>query len=287
MRCVLALVALAACGRVRFDPIASSAGDTGVSPRCTGPFTWSAPQTIAALSSPFIDESPAVSPDGQTMVFASNRGPVNYELFESQLQGGTWSAPAVMTAIDMTNGLCLTTDPAWSSTLLYFVYEYCAGIPNLSETAPPFASETAVNGLTSVKVEGPTLSIDELELFYTFDPSSNEHIARATRATVTDPWSDQGLVPELSSMLAGWPTLAADGLTLYFEGRTAVGAPTDIYVTTRDAVGSPFGPPALVPVIDTTTFNEGDPEISRDCETLYFATNQPGNTDIWYATRSN
>ena len=104
-----------------------------------------------------------------------------------------------------------------------------------------------------------------------------------------------------TSAFDGGPSISGDGLTLYFtSGRTgALGQAEghydeDLYVTTRDTILDPFGPPEhLSPPVNSTYFDVA-PEISADGLALFFVSNRPGGfgggefwpgADIWVTTR--
>ena len=71
------------------------------------------------------------------------------------------------------------------------------------------------------------ISADGLSLFLTSDRSGgfgSDDIWVTTRATINDPWSEAvNLEPPVnSSYPEGYPSISADGLTLYFRGRAKI-----------------------------------------------------------------
>jgi hypothetical protein len=72
------------------------------------------------------------------------------------------------------------------------------------------------------------------------------------------------------------PTLTADLLELYFNRNS------DIYVTTRTAIGSPWSVPSLVTELSTAS-PETTPEITSDGLTIFLSRSD----DIYVATRPN
>ncbi len=83
------------------------------------------------------------------------------------------------------------------------------------------------------------------------------------------------------------PSLSADKKTLHFSREIA--GNYDIYVTTRNAVGSAWSTPQpLANPVNTTTSNESPGWLSPDGCRLYFVSNRPGGTgkqDIYVASR--
>jgi WD40 repeat protein len=82
------------------------------------------------------------------------------------------------------------------------------------------------------------------------------------------------------------PTVRHDGLEIFFfRGLTAF----DIFAATRLALADPWSTPVRIDAPVSSEFNEQGPRISKDGQTLLFASNRPGtlgNLDIWMATRT-
>lgn len=86
------------------------------------------------------------------------------------------------------------------------------------------------------------------------------------------------------------PTISKDGLTLIFVSTRAGGAGgNDLYVTERDSLEDPWGPPANLTMLNTP-FIEFAPELSTDGHWLFFHSDRPGgcgSTDIYASHRQN
>jgi OOP family OmpA-OmpF porin len=82
------------------------------------------------------------------------------------------------------------------------------------------------------------------------------------------------------------PTLTADLLELFFtSGRGADSA--DVWTARRTSTQEPFGTPAIVSEISTSSF-ETSPAVSLDGLTLYYGSDRSGGlgeVDIWQVTR--
>jgi hypothetical protein len=105
----------------------------------------------------------------------------------------------------------------------------------------PWITERYLDELASAEDENyPTVSADELEIFFWSDRSGRGQIHRATRTSTAVPFSAPTLVTELD--LGGLsqssdPELAIDGRTLFFasDGGTS-GTGWDLWYATRDCV---------------------------------------------------
>ena len=86
------------------------------------------------------------------------------------------------------------------------------------------------------------------------------------------------------------PTISKDGLTLIFVSTRAGGAGgNDLYVSERDSLEDPWGPPANLTMLNTA-FSDFAPELSTDGHWLYFHSDRPGGcgqADIYASHRQN
>jgi hypothetical protein len=86
----------------------------------------------------------------------------------------------------------------------------------------------------------------------------------------------------------GGPHLTADELTLYFsrDGRLVAGGPVwDLFVAHRADTTAPFGPPAPLTTLDSTS-NELDPMTVTELA-IFFTSDRLGFNDIFLATRAS
>lgn len=85
------------------------------------------------------------------------------------------------------------------------------------------------------------------------------------------------------------PSLSLDGLTLHFS--SSVSGNWEIYVSTRQALGAPWGPPTLVNGPSDVNYVDDQPFLTADGLQLWFSTNNrpggAGNSDIMVCTRPN
>jgi WD40 repeat protein len=86
-------------------------------------------------------------------------------------------------------------------------------------------------------------------------------------------------------------TLSKDGLSQYFTSSRAHPdrqGGWDIYVSQRNSVSEPWGPPQNLGPAINTTFDEGAPSLSIDGHRMYFSSNRPegfGGNDIYVSRR--
>jgi len=164
----------------------------------------------------------------------------------------------------------------------------------LSAFSAPQLLSGAVN--TAGSEFSPTLSADELELYFHANPDGggglgSDDIWIARRSSLDLPFGTAALVMEVSSVDAdGAPFLSHDGLTLVLSSSRPGGVGSnDIWLATRASPGGAFSEP-----VNVTTVNSGESEtgpfLSADGLTLYFGSTRAGGpaaTNIWAATRAN
>jgi len=202
------------------------------------------------LNSWYGEYMPGISADGVTLYFSSNRpgGHGNFDLWVTKRA---------------------TRNDAWG---------------------PPVNLGPTVN--SSSYDYHPNVSSDGLSLYFTSNRPGcfgGWDLWVTTRASLSDPWAPAVNVGSTvnSSNSEYWPSISADGLSLFFaSGRPGGLGSDDIWVTTRASVSDPWGPPVnLGPPVNTSA-DDGAPNISADGSTLYFTSNRPGgygSYDIWQA----
>jgi hypothetical protein len=114
----------------------------------------------------------------------------------------------------------------------------------------PFGAPTPIGELNAAGVfdSDPTLTRDELEIYFTSDRSGSREIWRAVRLTTSVPFDPPQLVAELTSGVDdSTPELSPDGLEIYFSRGT------NIFVATRPAIGAAWSIPSAVTELNTPT----------------------------------
>ena len=105
-------------------------------------------------------------------------------------------------------------------------------------------------------------------------------------------WSAPTNIAELNSAFdEGGPAISKRGLSLYFHStRTGGAGGADIYVSERERVDDPWGPPKNLGPNINTSFADVVPNLSRDEHYLFFASDRPrgsGNLDLWVSWREH
>ena len=140
----------------------------------------------------------------------------------------------------------------------------------------------------------PSISGDGLSLFFCSDRPGgygNRDIWVSTRPTVSDPWTKPvNLGPNVnSSAKEAFPSISADGLSLFFESTRSGGyGRHDLWVTKRPTTSEPWGAPVNLGPTVNSSYEDATPGISADGLSLLFESDRPGgygDFDIWVTTR--
>jgi Tol biopolymer transport system component len=274
---------------------------------------WSEPVNLGPiLNSELGDASPAVSKDGRSLYFASNRtGQLGgNDIYVSQWDAATgwWGFPTNLGPMVNTPATefspSLSRDGHW---LFFHSNRPGSFVPGLDIWASyrenshdDFAWEAPVNlgpGVNAPGLDtGPSLfENDEAgipQLFF----ASNRGVPNAIDIYVSDLLADgtfgpATLVPELSSPQSE-PGLSVrfDGLEVFFfSNRPASHGGQDLWTATRETVFHSWSVPTnLGPVVNGAA-NDEHPHITSDRETLYFSSNRTGGfggSDLYVTTRT-
>lgn len=202
---------------------------------------FGAAQRVDALNAPGIETSPAVSADGLTLWFASDRaggqGDLDIWVATRTLRDGAWSAPSNLAALNSDAkeiprplGLHARVMPMASDRQepnFYRIHFASRSAPSAPFDAPlpveelVFDQESTVDGF---------LSDDGLTLFYVTGPAFGPaDMFVASRRDVADPFEHVAPLEELNTASDERdPWLSPDGSTLYFASDR--GGNYDIYV---------------------------------------------------------
>lgn len=84
------------------------------------------------------------------------------------------------------------------------------------------------------------------------------------------------------------PSITPNGLSLYFaSNRTDTLGQTDIYVSHRMTLSSPWGPPQNLGATVNSTSTDSGPSFSLDGRTMFFQSGRSGNADIYMSMRTD
>jgi len=283
--------------------------------RCNLEFSlWSAPVPLGApVNSTAGEQTPALSPDGLSLYFQSNRaGSDGNDLWVSRRASldSPWEAPVNLGP--RVNSAGTEGAPALSSDghLLFFqsdrpggqgggdIYvsqrtdpndDFGWGPPvNLGpevntaafEGGPGYLTSTA-NGVAALYFGRGSSGVDQ-DIYY---------------VPVTADGQPQGpavLVTELTDPTVGvndaHPSVRTDGREVILYSNRAGGfGVSDLWVSTRRSVHDPWSRPDNLGAPMNTTFIDTQPTLSQDARTLVFSSNRPGGlglNDIWISTRT-
>jgi hypothetical protein len=256
---------------------------------------WSSTATrLDSLCTGEQDWEPAIHPNGDLLVFTSVRlmPGVSMELYQATRTGPmTFGPPSVIATIS-TVGAAFDGGGAWSlaGDELTFSSDRINGrrLYVSSYSGGTFGAPTMIPELANQSANAPTLRGDGLELYFDDYNGVTTRIYRATRASTGSPWVVVGAQTQLDpGGIYGWPSLAPDGLTLYYEG--TVGAQTHMYEAHRATTNDPFGAGTVMTDFDPAIVGPGDPDFSWDSTTLYFAATRvtnPQAADLYTVTRT-
>ena len=236
----------------------SGNGDVWSATRVSSSAPFGTPAPVTAVNSDGFETSSAISADGLTLWFGSDRaggaGGVDIWVSQRATRGDAWSAPVDVAALNSTA-------------------DDIPRPPGQHALVMPMAS-------THTTSANPT--------------AGNYQTYLAARAAASAPFGVPAPIPELSyadrSTVDG--CLTDDGLTLFFSstplapadgGAADAGAPTsDLFVASRRALGEPFSTPQALDDLDTAA-DERDPWLTPDGTTLYFTSDRGGALNIYTA----
>ena len=275
---------------------------------------WSEPINLTGLNSTAMDQAPAVSKDGLSLYFHSNRlgGQGGNDIYVSQRASDddAWGPPAnlgsTVNSVDLESRPTLSRDGHW----LFFSSNRPGGFtPGLDLWAsyrqhvhddfgwePPVHLGAGVNAGSSSEIEASYVENDEggAPLLYFvserpgglggFDIYVSELLADGT-------WGAAAHVPALSSTAPDQSvSVRFDGLEAFIvKGIAPLPAGFDVWVSTRASTFDEWSEPVKLPAPVNSTSLDTSAEISADRLTLYFESSRPGGrgaADLWMTTRT-
>jgi hypothetical protein len=255
------------CGRVGFDAGVDAGADDGGA--CATFGLWGTPAMLA-VSSPEEDYGPALTADGLELIFHSDRpgGPGGYDMYRATRpdRDSEFGAAELLENVNSPaheENATLSAD----GLTMYFTSTRSGGNAVFVATRPalgtPFRDPVKVPDLGDIV--GPELSADGTEMFASRIDGSTYDLFRITNYTSPAPTFERLDALSSDGRDEFYPTLTADGLTLYYEI-----ASMHIHRAHRDAIGAPF----VVDGLDTTfssSMDDTDPDIGHDGRTFVLA----------------
>jgi hypothetical protein len=275
---------------------------------------WGVPTNLGpTINSSFEDFGPAISKDGLTLYFTSNRPggfDNSFDIWFSQrpTKDDAWGPPvnlgAVINSEASENVPALSRDGHW----LFFNSSRAGGFGGAQDiwaswrvhTHDNFGWEPPINlgaGVNSAFVDVNPSYFENDEgsaplLFFTSNrpggPGAFDmYVSQLAPNGLFGPAT---LVPELSSPAQEQrPSVRFDGLEIFFHSDRPGSVGNDLWVSTRDRVIDPWSTPVNLGLTVNTAFADQQPYIAADRQTLFMASNRPGGVgglDLYVTTRT-
>jgi hypothetical protein len=277
---------------------------------------WSPPVNLGpVVNSAWEDTHPAISPDGLSLYFSSDRpgsaGGFDLWVSHRQTPDEPWGSPQnVGTVINSAAGeFAPTFDP--SGHILFFGSERAGGcggrdlwMSRRRDKRDDFGWELPTNlGCivnSSVFDDGPTYFEEEnglaTLLFISTRPGGlGDRDVWATTMNSDSSFNPPMNISELNSpSMEARPSVSRDGLEFFLASNRfgsiqgATGPTNDIWWATRETTAGTWSVPINLATLNTG-FSDGAPALSKDRTTLYFNSNRPGGsggTDLYVSTRA-
>lgn len=234
---------------------------------------WGEPKSLGpTMNSTGSDHLPFITPDGHTMIFASDRtgtlglNDLYWSFRRNAADDFGWEAPVPIPGVNTAAEEYAPwgfTDPATGRLVLYFASDRSGGVggfdiysSTLDENATFSAPAVVAEINTTASDVMPTIRADGLELYLTSTRTGalgSSDIWRSTRATTAEPWSAPMHVEGPVNSTAGEQRghTFGDATELYFfSGRPGGVGGTDLYRATRTRT-------TLIPVAGRTGGADG------------------------------
>ena len=274
----------------------------------------SAPVNLGpVINSALNDQQPAISKDGLSLYFASNRsgGLGGFDMYVSQRASvdDPWSSPLNLGPTVNTGSN--EGNPAFSRDehLMFFQSDRPGGLGGIDlwvsrreHTHDDFGWQPPVNlgaGVnTAAGDQAPSYFENEEEdvpqLYFASDRPGG---LGALDIYLSEQMADGSfgpavLVTDLSSPRGdSRPSIRHDGLEIFFQSNRvgSIGLSNDLWVATRDSTLDAWSTPVNLGPTINTAFSEQNPYLSSDGKTLFFASDRPGGfggPDLYMTTRA-
>jgi Tol biopolymer transport system component len=259
---------------------------------------FSTPVNLGAVNSNAVDAGPAVSADGLTLFFHSDRagGMGSFDLYTSSRAtiNDAWGAATSLGAGINTGFNDRAAEVSADGLTLYFSSDRNGDqdiyMATRSTRLDPWSNITSLSVLNSnTEDAGVTVSADGLTMAFHSNRVNgiSGDLFTSTRTSTSDLWgapiSLGSIVNSSASDVA--PSLSADGLSLYFHSSRPGSQDFDIWHTSRTDLVSAWGAPVNLGSPINSSVGDVGPDISFDGGTLYFGSDRNGTSrDLYSAT---
>ena len=155
-----------------------------------------------------------------------------------------------------------------------------------------FSAPVTVDGLLDATdvLQDPSLSSDELEIYFASTKAGTLDIYMSARASITAPWGAASVVQELSTATYDdqEPELTEDNLTLYFaSNRPGAESDTHIWVSRRKTRTDPWGAPEQFKLNGTSMTARGPAIDAQQLALVFYSDGAQGDYDLYRITRAS
>jgi len=261
---------------------------------------WTEPVLLEELNAPGIDEQAkdvCLSGDGLTMYFMRDND-IDYEQIHEACRDVLSGQFIFERTLDelYTNHQKIYTPWVSQDQLRLYFGRYDGGTTRIimrmaerSNTTDPWSFSKRFD---SIHVNGtndynPTLTDDELTIYFQSNRSGVYRIYKATRPDIDSQFSNLRLASELKiGHSSGGPCLLPDGLTIYFHADVDNNT-NDIYKATRTTINDPFGNIEKL-WMNTNDYHESNPYVTPDEKDIYFRSDRGAmGKGIWFTHLEN
>jgi hypothetical protein len=286
---LIALVAVAACGRIDFDAHGGDATSSADAGACLGTGAFGSVQAVTAVNDANTQYGTFISPDGLTLLWDQSNG-AHEQLFMSQRPTRADAFPAGG-PIPGTFPNGNASDATITADLLELFFasdvtgKLCIYRTTRASTTAPFDPPVKLDALcTGIDTTGPAISADGLTLAYnsSADNAAEGDLYVSERIDRSADFVAGNKLNGLPTTI-GYPALSADRLRLWFEQETT-GNGFKIVSAVRISPSDVFSQLHDVSELDTSG-NEGDVSLTLDESVMAFASKRTGNWDAYTASR--
>jgi Tol biopolymer transport system component len=272
-----------------------------------GTVTFEAPSKMINQSSTSDSErDPWVSDDGRRLYYAFSRDNDNTDIYLATRNDNKPGTPFGQGAAQVNLNKSNTNDgrPALSPDEKTLVMASDRDTPNdrfdilivtRTDISQMFATPTDMDTMANVNGNtlgmnhfDPFLSADGLHLYFAPTVPTQQHIAIASRADVNSAFSAGQLLNNINDIpsVDADPAVSTDDKIIVFSSNRPRGlGGIDLWYATRTDPSKDFGTPKPIPNVNSSA-NDGDPMLSTDGCTLYFASTRGSSPtyDLYSAT---